>query len=158
MDLVLWRHAQAVDAADEGDDMARRLTSRGQRQARAIAAWLDEQLPQDARVMASPARRTVETAQALSRPHEIAERLAPHLGTVEALLSVVDVPMRLAPDAGLSDATVVVVGHQPVLGMAAALLLSGQAQPWHVKKGAVWWLRSRPHGGWDLWMVRPPQV
>jgi phosphohistidine phosphatase len=38
---------------------------------------------------------------------------------------------------------VLVVGHQPTLGLVASLALTGTAQAWSVKKGAVWWLRSR---------------
>jgi phosphohistidine phosphatase len=36
-----------------------------------------------------------------------------------------------------------VVGHQPTLGLVAALLLGEIGQSWVIKKGAVWWLRSR---------------
>ena len=39
--------------------------------------------------------------------------------------------------------TVVVVGHQPTLGQAAALALTGKASDWSLKKGALWWLESR---------------
>ena len=39
--------------------------------------------------------------------------------------------------------TVVVVGHQPTLGQAAALALTGRAAQWSLKKGALWWLEFR---------------
>ena len=42
---------------------------------------------------------------------------------------------------------VLVVGHQPTLGQVAALVLTGQPLPWAVKKGAVWWLRTRDREG-----------
>ena len=42
---------------------------------------------------------------------------------------------------------VLLVGHQPTLGLAAALVLTGTAAPWTVKKGAVWWLRLRDREG-----------
>jgi phosphohistidine phosphatase len=42
---------------------------------------------------------------------------------------------------------VLVVGHQPTLGLAASYLLSGQPQPWTLRKGAVWWLRGRERDG-----------
>lgn len=38
---------------------------------------------------------------------------------------------------------VVIVGHQPDLGRAAASLLAGTAGDWSVKKGALWWLVHR---------------
>jgi len=42
---------------------------------------------------------------------------------------------------------VLVVGHQPTLGLAAAYLVSGQPQAWPVRKGGVWWLRAREREG-----------
>ena len=42
---------------------------------------------------------------------------------------------------------VLLVGHQPTLGLLAARLLAGTELPWSVKKGAVWWLRSRLRDG-----------
>jgi phosphohistidine phosphatase len=38
---------------------------------------------------------------------------------------------------------VVVVGHQPDLGQAAAFLLSGSKDQWSIKKGGLWWLSDR---------------
>ena len=56
---------------------------------------------------------------------------------------------RCAVGAGWPEAsdTVLIVGHQPTLGIAAARLLSGADQAWSIKKGAVWWLRSRDREG-----------
>ena len=48
------------------------------------------------------------------------------------------------PDAG---EPVLVVGHQPTLGLVAAQLLAEQPLSWTMKKGAVWWLRSRDREG-----------
>ena len=39
------------------------------------------------------------------------------------------------------------VGHQPTLGVVAALLLGDSSQTWAIKKGAVWWLRDRDREG-----------
>ena len=41
----------------------------------------------------------------------------------------------------------VVVGHQPTLGRAAALLLTGDAGDWSVRKGALWWFTYRIRNG-----------
>ena len=38
MDLILWRHAEAEELAEAGDDLARALTSRGEKQAARMAA------------------------------------------------------------------------------------------------------------------------
>ena len=42
---------------------------------------------------------------------------------------------------------VLIVGHQPTLGEAAAFLLAGNELPWSMRKGAVWWLSNRVRDG-----------
>jgi phosphohistidine phosphatase len=131
MDLILWRHAQAEDSAP-GGDLRRALTAFGRRQAAGIAAWLDARLPATTHVLASPALRAQQTAQALGRRFDTEPAVAPG-GAPDALL-------RAAgwPDA---DAPVLVVGHQPTLGLVLAHLL-GDAQPAPaVVTASVWWLR-----------------
>ncbi len=71
MDLVLWRHAEAQELVEGGDDLARILTSRGEKQAARMASWLDRQLPESTRILVSPARRTEQTAIALGRKYKI---------------------------------------------------------------------------------------
>lgn len=134
MDLILWRHAEAIDLDLVGDDMVRTLTPRGEKQASRMAAWLDRQLPEGAKIWASPALRTEQTAKALGRKFKTSPALAP-LATVDQLLDLVQ-----WPDA---KGCVVVVGHQPTLGLAIARLLALGDQELVVKKGAVWWLRYR---------------
>jgi phosphohistidine phosphatase len=41
---------------------------------------------------------------------------------------------------------VLVVGHQPTLGLAASYLLCGQPLAWTIRKGGVVWLRHRRRG------------
>ena len=137
MDLILWRHAEAGDAREGQDDLARTLTGKGERQAARMAAWLNRQLPAGARILASPAVRTQQTVQALDRRFKTCDALAPDQD-VRALLEA-----ARWPDA---REAVLVVGHQPVLGMAAATVLTGQPMPWSLRKGAIWWLRSRERG------------
>ena len=119
-------------------DEARALTGKGERQARRMAAWLKKRLPADVRVLASPARRAQQTARALTRNFETTREL----GTATGPRSVLQV-------AGWPDGhgTVVVVGHQPTLGQAAALALTGSPAEWSMKKGAIWWLESQGRGG-----------
>lgn len=152
MDLVVWRHAEAEDRAPSGGDLARRLTVRGEEQARRVAAWLDARLPDDARIVVSPAVRCQQTAAALGRPFETLDGLRPDV----------------APDNVLDLAawphgrgTVLVVGHQPTLGLAIAQALTGRAQAWTVKKAGVWWLRSRARdedGDVFVHAVVPPEL
>lgn len=134
MDLILWRHAEAVEVAPGGDDMARVLTPRGEKQAARMAAWLDRQLPDSARIWVSPSRRTEQTAQALERKFRFSPALGP-LGTSEQLLELVQWPH--------GKGCVLVIGHQPTLGQTISSLLGLNTSECSVKKGSLWWLRSR---------------
>jgi phosphohistidine phosphatase len=138
MDLILWRHAEALEAREVTEDLDRSLTAKGERQASRMAAWINRNLPAGARVLASPARRAQQTAASLDRKIKTVAELAPD-GTVEGLLHAVRWPDAREP--------VLVVGHQPTLGLVAAYLLASQAQPWAVRKGALWWLRGRERDG-----------
>jgi phosphohistidine phosphatase len=136
MDLILWRHADAEDAAPGGDDLARALTGKGERQAARMAEWLNRHLTHSTRVLVSPARRCQQTARALGdRRFRTVDAIGPQAGAGE-LLSAAGWPEANEP--------VLLVGHQPALGLAAALILTGFEQPWAVKKAAVWWFRHRP--------------
>ena len=127
MDLILWRHAEAEDGAD---DLARELTSKGRKQADRIAAWLRERLPSDFLLIASPALRAQQTAQALGAPKTVSD-LAPG-AAVSAVLEAARWPEY--------EGTVVLVGHQPVLGQTAAYLVTSSKRGLGIRKGGLWWL------------------
>ncbi len=134
MDLILWRHAEAAPPQEGQDDLARALTPRGHKQAARMAAWLDRQLPEGLRVLCSPALRTEQTVQALGRKFKRRAELAPG-GQAADLLALAQWPQ--------ARGTVLVVGHQPLLGQVAAQLLGMQQSECAIRKGAVWWLRQR---------------
>lgn len=135
MDLLLWRHAEAEDGEN---DLQRRLTIRGEKQAKAMAAWLRRYEPKKLRILVSPAVRCQQTATALGLPFETCRQLGP-----EACVSDL-IAASGWPGAGGS---VLIVGHQPTLGRMASLLLSGQEAEWTIKKGAVWWFTNRVRMG-----------
>jgi phosphohistidine phosphatase len=138
MDLILWRHAEASELDESQSDLDRALTPKGERQAQRMAAWLNRQLPSTARVLVSPARRAQQTAAALERKFRTVDALAPG-AAVDAVLQAARWPDAREP--------VLVVGHQPTLGLVAASLLAGQPQPWTLRKGGLWWLRGRERDG-----------
>jgi phosphohistidine phosphatase len=135
MDLILWRHAEAEDGFD---DMARALTPKGKKQAAKMAQWLTEHIPQPWTVIASPARRTQETVSALNVPFETNQKCRPGAHP-DLILDVAGWPY--------AEGSVIIVGHQPTLGLSAALALTGQPYPWSVRKGAIIWLTSRDREG-----------
>jgi len=134
LDLILWRHA---DAEDGVPDNARKLTSKGEKQAQQVGRWLKSHLPEGARILASPAKRAQQTASALGLTFETTREL----GTGASVESVMAA-------AGWPDAkgAVLVIGHQPTLGRIAAALLTGAEADWSVKKGGVWWFSNRVQG------------
>lgn len=135
MDLILWRHAEA----EEGEpDLARELTTKGVRQAERVGDWLDRHLPDGCRVLCSPAERAQQTARTLKRKHKTVAEIGPG-ASVAAVLAA-----ARWPDA---DKPVLVVGHQPTLGMVAAFLLAGEEMPWTMRKAAVWWLTNKDRDG-----------
>lgn len=145
MDLILWRHAEAHDHPDpehglpgDAQDLARRLTPRGEKQAARVGAWLDRQLPETARIWSSPAARCEQTALALGRRFKTSALLAPEVDP-DGVLELVQWPTGKSP--------VVVVGHQPTLGRIIARLLSLSEDECSVRKGALWWLRHRDRAG-----------
>ncbi|HET9734168.1 MAG TPA: phosphohistidine phosphatase SixA [Burkholderiales bacterium] len=131
MDLILWRHAEAEDGPP---DLERRLTPRGHKHAERVAQWLLQRLPAKFLVLASPARRAQETAQALGVAVRTVPSLAPG-ATVQAILTAAEWPDR--------KSAVVVVGHQPDLGRVALHLVAGAAGDGTIKKGGLWWLTNR---------------
>ena len=137
MDLILWRHADAEDAAPGKPDAERSLTAKGEKQARRVAGWLKKRLPEDARVVVSPAQRAQQTARALIKHFETSRDVGTSAGP-QSLLAAIDWPNW--------NGTVVIIGHQPTLGQAAALALTGKAADWGIRKGAIWWIENRGAG------------
>jgi phosphohistidine phosphatase len=139
MELILWRHAEAEEGTP---DLARKLTSRGKKQAKRVAEWLHTQLPDSARILVSPAVRAQQTARELVDLSDRSVRTVDAIGPDVAARDVLD-----AADWPRSRVPIVIVGHQPTLGQVASLLLAGEIEEWSIKKGAVWWLSSRERGG-----------
>lgn len=135
MEFILWRHTEAEDTTP---DLTRELTGRGRKQAAHMADWLNPRLPPDIRILASPATRARQTAQALGREYELVPALAPG-ATAEDVLAATGWPDAPYP--------VLIVGHQPTLGQVAMRLLTGQAGDLVVKKGGIWWFQGRERTG-----------
>lgn len=138
MNLILWRHAEAIDLGTPVTpgckrDLERKLTDRGQIQAADTARWLRKHVKRDYRVICSPALRALQTAKAFSDTPEIIEALCP-LADASHVLGAINWPQ---------GKDVIVVGHQPWIGRVASLLLSGHEQDWSVKKSSIWWLSHR---------------
>lgn len=134
MELILWRHA---DAEPGVDDLERKLTAKGRKQAARVAGWLHAHLPAKFTVYSSPAKRALQTAKALDAPITTSELLVPGTSAAD-ILRAVNWPER--------DEIVIVVGHQPTLGRVVARLLGGSGEL-SIQKGALWWIEARDKDG-----------
>lgn len=135
MDLLLWRHAHALDALPGQPDRDRELSRKGEKQAAAMATWLNARLPDNARILCSPSKRTLQTVSFLKRSYEICEDVAPE-ANASALLTAANWPN--------AQTAVLVVAHQPFLGETVEHLLNlNPAKPLSFRKGGLWWLKLR---------------
>jgi phosphohistidine phosphatase len=130
MDLILWRHAEAEDGEP---DAQRKLTAKGKRHATRVGEWLNGQLPEQCRILVSPAVRCLQTADGLGRRY-----------TTHDALNTDTTPERMLEACGWPDNRfpALLVGHQPQLGQLAALILAGSAQPWKIRKAGVFWIKG----------------
>lgn len=145
MDLILWRHAEAEEPKSGMSDMKRRLTPRGEKQARLVSRWLRQQLPKGTRILVSPAMRTQQTVLPLELPYDTEERIGPQAS-----------PADLLEAAGWPNpaSAVLIVGHQPTLGALASLLVCGKEGDFSIRKGAVWWIGRKTKPGDDRAFLR----
>lgn len=144
--LILWRHAEAEDESNTGKDSDRLLTKRGQKDALKMAKWLYPHLPANTRVLSSPARRCLETVAALEavaaadveREMPLKVEVVEFLSIRNSLQTLIE---RLVNDN--HHETILIIGHQPNLGLLISSLLGIDRDACAVKKGAIWWLRQR---------------
>jgi len=150
MELILWRHAEAADTTP---DLARELTHKGRRQARDMAAWLTGQLsayPAGAvRVIASPAVRTRQTAEALGLPVEIVTHIDPD-ATADDLLAASGWPD--------SHNVVILVGHNPAISALAARLAGAGGASVSLGRACAWWYASGADGALVLKTAMTPAL
>lgn len=118
--LLLLRHAESPWNHGSGSDFDRPLNEHGRRAARLMGREMRARHIMFDKLLASPAERVVQTIQALGegygRPLEAAQERRIYMASGEALLELV----RETEDCVSS---IMVVGHNPGLGVLAALLV-----------------------------------
>jgi phosphohistidine phosphatase len=134
MDLIFWRHAETTEALDGQADAERRLTARGERQALRMAHWLERQLPESTKILCCPSVRAEQTVIPLGRKYKLREELSPN-ASIDDVLTLAQWP--------LNKNSILLVTHQPLIGEIISQLMQIQLQELVVRKGSVWWLRSR---------------
>jgi phosphohistidine phosphatase len=121
--LLLLRHAKSSQD-DARDDKARPLNARGRRDAPAMGAHIHKQLWLPDCVLCSSARRTRETWAGIAPELDASPRVefedALYLASAKRIVSLVrEVGVR---EAGDEVRTLLVIGHNPGMEEAAAML------------------------------------
>jgi phosphohistidine phosphatase len=142
MELALVRHAVAEPKSAGGDDTDadRALTRDGRRRFRRVSAGLERLELRFDRLLHSPLRRAIETA-------ELLEHLVDGPIESEPLLATTPSDALLARVKGVRPA---LVGHQPWLGELLSWLVLGdpsRGSAWEWKKGGVALLEGDPEPG-----------
>ena len=157
MQLFLLRHGIAEDRRAGGTDFDRALTAEGRAQLARVARGLRRLKVAPAAILSSPlvrARQTAEiVAPVLGRDVEIVDQLAAGVRFEEMLHVIED-----RDDAG----SLMLVGHEPDLSTAAALLVGAPEDALVLKKVGL--IRVDLHGppaagsGQLRWLLTPSQL
>ena len=157
MRLILFRHglAEDRDPARWPDDASRPLTERGVRRTRRAARGLARLEPEVACIFSSPAARAHATAKLLAEELPAAGEpvLLDALGPDAPWRSTVSLIHSEPP-----HRTIVIVGHEPALGMVAGALLCGEPRALALKKAgacAIEWSAPTLGGGRLCWWLGP---
>lgn len=161
MDCLLFRHGIAVAREEwEGKDVDRPLTERGKQRVRQVAAGLRRLDVRPSVIYTSPARRALETAQLLhgllasSSLLQLRDELLPEASPAQMVRLLRD----LTP-----ESCVLCIGHEPQLGMAASVLLSGRVSAsFPLKKAGACLIElsipAKPSRGILRWWLTPGQL
>lgn len=157
MELLVIRHAIAVERSAEVEDADRQLTERGRRRFRQVVRGLRAVDLRVDRILSSPWRRAAETA-------DLALPLLRSGGSAEVNHGLIQSPRAelLSAIASTAVPRVAVIGHEPWLGELIALLTTGE--PRHgdtlpLKKGGLAVLEgAATPGGMKLRALLPPKV
>ena len=151
--LWLLRHAEA-EAHGTREDAKRRLTERGEAQARAAGIALARLGASFEAVLFSPKVRALETAELAAEAWTSEQRAL--LAVHEPLGGGFDAAQALdAVAATGADARVLMVGHEPDLSRVAGEITGGRVD---VKKGGLVVLRLEGPGGELVVVMRPREL
>jgi phosphohistidine phosphatase len=161
MECLLIRHGRAVAREEwDGKDIDRPLTAEGTRRVRQAVAGLCRLEVYPTVIYSSPAKRAVETTRLLqnllARPSlmHLCDALLPEACAVDVVSLLQDLP---------PESCVICIGHEPQLGLAASVLLSGrESSAFPLKKAGACLIELstpwKPGQGILRWWLTPSQL
>ena len=160
MRIVLVRHgiAEELEAGSTLTDSHRRLTKKGRKQMKQVAKGLRRLVGAVDIIATSPYTRAVQTAEVLRK--EFDKKYKPVLQQVEALKSGASSEDAMQwITSNNSDATVLLVGHEPDLSILLGHITSGGGGYARFSKGGACLIdypyASTATKGKLLWMATP---
>ena len=161
MDCVLFRHGIAVEREEwDGPDTDRPLTDRGVKRVSQVAAGLKWLEVQPTYIFSSPLIRALETADILQASMTIPSAIK----RVDELLPDANPERLLALFRDLPpECCALCVGHEPHLGSAASVMLTGKSStafPFKKAGASLIELSSPPKIGRGVlrWWLEPGQL
>jgi phosphohistidine phosphatase len=161
MECVLLRHGIAVERDEwEGTEGDRPLTELGAKRVAQVAVGLSRLDVQPTHVLSSPLIRAIETAKIVHSALRV--RSAMHI--VDELLPDVRPNLLLSIlNKFPSECCLICVGHEPHLGMAASVFLSGrESTSFPLKKSGACLIElslpAKPGHGVLRWWLTPGQL
>ncbi|MCX7558721.1 histidine phosphatase family protein [Sulfitobacter sp. F26204] len=125
--LILMRHAKSDWSGGFGNDHDRPLNQRGRKAAAALGEWLRKQKLFPDQVLCSSAKRTKETCQGLALPDMTEQTFLKPLYLANAGV-ILNTLQQAQGD------IVLLIGHNPGIGMVATAILSDQPDHPHFRK------------------------
>jgi phosphohistidine phosphatase len=152
--LWLLRHAEAEPHGSRPQDAERRLTERGEAQARAAGEALGRMDVQFEEVLYSPKARAHQTAEIAAEAWGEEQRAAMH--AEPALAGGFGARQALGAVGSLTaDGRLLLVGHEPDLSTVVAELTGARVD---LKKGGVAVVRLEGPGGELVALLRPREL
>lgn len=160
MDMFILRHGKAEQSGDGPDDMNRKLTAEGREEIRNVARWMRQKMYRFDVIATSPLARATETAEIVAKVLkernrlEVWDELQP-MGDMETV-------SYHAAQCG-SDATVILVGHEPDLTrLIGGIITGGNSANLVLAKGGLAKIRNfsfekKPYGELQ-WLLTPRQM
>jgi phosphohistidine phosphatase len=151
--LWLLRHAEAEPHGSR-EDSERRLTERGEQQARTAGLALAQLGVEFESILTSPKVRASATAELAAEAWSAQQR--ERVDVCESLAGNFDAAQARELLAGISaDGRLLLVGHEPDLSLLAADLTGGRVD---LKKGGLAVLRLEGAGGELVALMRPREL
>jgi phosphohistidine phosphatase len=152
MKLYVVRHGPAEDQSQSGRDYDRALTPSGRDRVREVAKKLVAMGEAPKAIVSSPLVRALQTAEILAGQVGVE-----HVETVRELSPGGDALTLSRSFLAAGRRRVMIVGHQPDLGLLVETLLD-KSFPYEVMKGMVIGLRLRPAEAARLRFVLDPKT